>query len=628
MTYRQILKKYWNYDSFRPRQEESIDAICRGKDTVVILPTGGGKSMIYQVSALYLGGVTIVVSPLIALMEDQILQLKNRSVEAYAWHSGMRTKEQYHVLDQVRKSRGAVLLYVSPERLRTGIFREFITDLNVRLLAVDEAHCISQWGHDFRPAYREIRQFREWMPKVPVIALTATATLQVQQDIADQLEMKNPEIFRESIYKPELAIYVYHETDKYKFLTEQVRHLSGSGIIYMRNRKGTEEVAQMLSSYGLNGMYFHAGLDADERMQIQKKWLGDEYRFIVATNAFGMGIDKKDVRWIIHMAPVPTVEEYYQEIGRAGRDGQRAAGYLLWDEDDLDSLDEIIEISYPDQNTIAEILRRFVHYFQVPVGTVFFEQDFDLIEFSESQNLSPFQVNKVFLLLRKMGILEYIEPAFRPGEIMVRIRPDELPDLRKNHPLLYEVMDHFVRTVDDVFWESIPVNRQDLIYSLRASGEDIDKRIDSLHRFGYVNYKKEGLYGCVQFPEGRPDLSRIVYDMKMVKDLKNRQVSGLRHMKNYIFSEECRFRFLQTYFGDSSSFSECGHCDIFYRKEAERSENIRAAADRLQGVIPEEGLELFGYVAGSDNEFLTREAVRFLYRRRKIRYLSGKIFLR
>src|SRR5699024_1289184 len=211
MTYRQILKKYWNYDSFRPRQEESIDAICKGKDTVVILPTGGGKSMIYQVSALYLGGVTIVVSPLIALMEDQILQLKNRSVEAYAWHSGMRTKEQYHVLDQVRKSRGAVLLYVSPERLRTGIFREFITDLNVRLLAVDEAHCISQWGHDFRPAYREIRQFREWMPKVPVIALTATATLQVQQDIADQLEMKNPEIFRESIYKPELAIYVYHE---------------------------------------------------------------------------------------------------------------------------------------------------------------------------------------------------------------------------------------------------------------------------------------------------------------------------------------------------------------------------------------------------------------------------------
>lgn len=626
--YRKILKKYWGYDDFRASQEEAIRSVCGGEDTMVILPTGGGKSVIYQLSGLYLGGLTIVVSPLIALMEDQVRQLEKRRIEAYAWHSGLPYERQLQIPDQVRSAAGPVILYVSPERLRTVRFTEFVSTLRVKLIAVDEAHCISQWGHDFRPAYREIKGIRELFPQVPVVALTATATPLVEKDICDQLELRRPRIFRQSVYKSDLSVYVYHETDKYKFLVQRVRELEGSGIVYIRHRKGAEEVAQMLSGYGLNGMYYHAGMAAEERSHVQEKWINNEYRFVVATNAFGMGIDKDDVRWIIHMAPVPVLEEYYQEIGRAGRDGRGASAYMLWNEEDLDSMERIIGMAHPPKDEIENILRRFVNYFHLPTGTVPVRKDFNLRSFAETQELSAFQVNRVFHLLHKMGILEYDEPTYRKGEISLRAKPAELGDLRRHQPLLYEIVDHYVRSVDDAFWNPAEVQVKELAYTLHASVSDISKRLETLHHMKFIKYQKEGEYAQIRFPDGRPELPRLRYDMKLVEQLKERQLGGLKNMKDYIDSRTCRFRFLQSYFGEETDGTECGHCDIYFKEVAERENDVRTGAVGLWNEIPAEGLELAQYVVRSENEFLARESVKFLYRRQRIRYSKGKIYKR
>src|SRR5690606_10345366 len=281
-----------------------------------------------------------------------------------------------------------------------------------------------------RPAYRNILKFREAYPGIPVIALTATATPHVEQDMIEQLNLKKPQIFRQSIYKPNIGLYVREETDKYKFITRHIKSLQGSGIVYIRHRKGAEEIAQLLSNYGLNGMYYHAGVSPEERRLIQEKWLTGEYRFVVATNAFGMGIDKPDVRWIIHMAPVATVEEYYQETGRAGRDGQPAKVYLLWNEEDFENMTKILNIAYPEKSVLEDVLKRFIYYYKIPSGTSLVEQRFDMVALSDHLEISAFQIHSVFSLLMKMQILEYQEPVMLEGKATLLVQPPQIAEVR------------------------------------------------------------------------------------------------------------------------------------------------------------------------------------------------------
>lgn len=623
--FHQLLKGYWGFDTFREHQLEAIESITSGRDTVAILPTGGGKSLLYQLPALHLGGVTLVVSPLIALMDDQVRQLRQQGIAAYAWHSGKSTHDQQVILQNVMLGDSVVLLYVSPERLETETFLSFCAEINIRLLAVDEAHCISQWGHDFRPAYRTIKSFRESHPSVPAIALTATATPRVEEDIIDQLHLTHPAIFRQSIYKPNLNLYVYEETDKYKFITQHVRSLSGSGIIYIRHRKGTEEIARMLSNYGLNGMYYHAGVSPEERAMIQEKWLSGEYRFVVATNAFGMGIDKPDVRWIIHMAPVSTVEEYYQETGRAGRDGDPSKVYLLWNEEDFEGMKSILDVAYPEKKVLEVLLRRFVHHFHIPRGTTFVEQRFNMTELTEVAGASAFQIHSAFSLLNKMNILEYQEPVLQEARVTLMMKPDQMVEIRNQHPRLYEVVDYWARTVDNAFWTVISVDMDEMAEVLMASREDLVQRLEALHRYGIVDYRPEAEYGVIRFPEGRGQLENIPYDMALVRELKQRQLTGLDQMHAFVAEKKCRFRFLQRYFGEDTE-AWCTHCDLYFQDEALQGENTSALASELMTKIPDEGLNLSDYVVGQTNEFQAKEVVRNLYRRQKIRYSSGKIY--
>ncbi|MDQ6761634.1 MAG: ATP-dependent DNA helicase, partial [Bacteroidota bacterium] len=447
-----ILKKYWGYDKFRPRQEEIINAVLNGTDTLALMPTGGGKSICFQVPALAKEGCCLVISPLIALMKDQVANLKSRGIQALSIYSGMGYIELKNTLRNAAYG-NFKFLYVSPERLETDLFLEFLPAMKINLLAVDEAHCVSQWGYDFRPPYLRIASIREHLPGIPILALTASATKFVQDDICDKLGFnKNHLKFHTSFERPNLSYSVFELASRQNKMIDILQKVPGSGIVYCKSRKRTKEIAELLKLNGIDANYYHAGLANDERNSRQDDWLNNRIRIIACTNAFGMGIDKPDVRTVIHYDVPDALENYYQEAGRAGRDEKKAYGVLFFNELEINELKKQAAIRFPGIKEIKNVYQSLVNYLQLPSGSgEGLSFDFDINDFVKKFKLDVSIVNNVLKILEQEELLSYSDQFFAPSTVAFRVERPALEEFEKTHPHLDNVVKGLLRSYDGIF---------------------------------------------------------------------------------------------------------------------------------------------------------------------------------
>jgi len=416
-----VLRQFWGFDNFRPLQEDIIQSALDGKDTIALLPTGGGKSLCFQVPAMCKEGICIVISPLIALMKDQVFHLRQKNIPAEAIFSGMRHKDIDRILDNCVYG-DVKLLYVSPERLKTELLLERLKKMNINLIAIDEAHCISQWGYDFRPAYLEIASIREWLPKVPLIALTATATPKVVEDIQQKLAFKRENVFQKSFVRDNLAYVVLHENQKEKKLLEILTNVKGSGVVYVRSRRRTKDVALLLQRKGIAADFYHGGLPGDERSKKQEAWIRNEKRIMVCTNAFGMGIDKSDVRSVVHLDVPDSPEAYFQEAGRGGRDGKKAYAVMLYKKEDGESLQHFFNQSFPPIKSIKQVYQALGSFFQLATGGGAGQSfDFDIATFCKKFNLQALTTYSSLKILAQSGWLVLSESIFLPSTLTIKV---------------------------------------------------------------------------------------------------------------------------------------------------------------------------------------------------------------
>ena len=447
----QILKEFWGYDNFRPLQEDIIKAVLDGKDTLALMPTGGGKSLCYQVPALAQDGLCLVISPLIALMKDQVENLRRKNITAFAIYSGMTRKEVINTF-KVASESNCKFLYVSPERLETSLFKEYLPGLGINLIAVDEAHCISQWGYDFRPPYLRIAALREELPGIPILALTASATPDVQNDICEKLAFKNYQVFRQSFERPNLSYSTFKVDSKINKIIEIVRRVQGSSIIYCKSRKRTKEISELLQLQNISSDFYHAGLLQDVRNRKQEDWIHNKTRIIVCTNAFGMGIDKPDVRTVIHADVPDCLENYYQEAGRAGRDGKISYAVLLFDERDIHELEGMASLRFPALEDIRNIYQAVANYLQIPTGAGEGQYyDFDISDFLKKFKQVSHTTLYSLKALEQEGWLAFNEQVFLPSSVMFAVNKNSLYEFEKTNPGLEPCIKTLLRAYEGIF---------------------------------------------------------------------------------------------------------------------------------------------------------------------------------
>lgn len=556
-----ILQNYWGYSSFRPLQEEIIQSVLEGKDTLALMPTGGGKSICFQVPALCQEGICIVVSPLIALMKDQVHNLQERQVPAAAIYSGMH----YHDIDRTFDNcvyGNTKLLYLSPERLTTELAKERIKKMKVNLLAVDEAHCISQWGYDFRPSYLEVAKIRELLPKVPVLALTATAIPEVVQDIQEKLLFKGEHVLQKSFARSNLAYVVLQEEGKLTKLVDILKKVRGTGIVYARNRRKTKEFALHLQRNGIRADFYHAGLNSDQRSDKQDAWIKNQIRVMVCTNAFGMGIDKPDVRVVVHMDLPDSLEAYFQEAGRAGRDGKKAYAVLLYNDNDRRTLERHYEKSFPKLEEIRQVYRALGSYLQLAVGAGQGQSfDFDIIAFGQHFQLEIIKVFNCLKILEQAGWIVLSESVYVPSSLKIKVSKDDLYDYQLRNKKMDRILKIILRTYQGAFNNYIHLRESQLARFLKMPAAELQKALNLLKQDGIINYIPQKDKPQLIFLQERVDANNLTIDMQLYNFRKNRYYERITQAVKYAETARCRSRQLLEYFGESDT-QNCGICDV------------------------------------------------------------------
>lgn len=582
-----VLREYWGFQQFRPLQEEIITSILSKKDTLALMPTGGGKSICYQVPALASTGLCLVISPLIALMKDQVSNLRKKGITAFAIYSGMGRNEVINTLNVAGNS-NCRFLYVSPERLETNIFKEYLPGLNVTLIAVDEAHCISQWGYDFRPPYLRIAALRDELPGVPVLALTASATPEVQGDICEKLKFIEKNIFRQSFERPNLSYSVFKVDSKINKLFEIIGNVQGSAIVYCRSRKRTKEISDLLALQGISADYYHAGLTQEERNKKQEQWIDNSTRVICCTNAFGMGIDKPDVRVVVHVDMPDSLENYYQEAGRAGRDGKKAYAVLLHDAGDLKELEEQSVIRYPSLEEMRNVYQCIANYLQLPTGSGAGQYfDFDISDFLKKFQLNPQSAIYSIKSLEQEGWLSYNEQLFLSSTIQFTCTKSGLHEFEVAHPDLEPMIKTLLRAYEGIFDFTVPVSETMLVKLLKKDLSLVKKDLLQLHIMGMINYSFQKDTPRILIMRDRIKAEDLSINMVEYNRRKEKFTARLRKMIGYAEENKiCRNRYIANYFGDEE-VPPCGICDNCLRQKNQdiSKKEFEAISTQIQDLL-------------------------------------------
>jgi len=619
---KKILTQYWGHTSFRPVQEEIIDFVLKQEDVLALLPTGGGKSACFQIPALMQEGVCLVISPLIALMKDQVNSLKKRGITAGSIHTGMHRDEIESVYSNCLAG-NTKFLYISPERLENEAFLFVAARLKVNLITVDEAHCISQWGYDFRPPYLRIAKIRELFPGIPVLALTATATPDVATDIMDKLNFKKPNLFKASFERKNLSYNVFKENDKIGRLLHLLKNETGSAIVYVRNRRKTRDIAEILSKNKISAIFYHAGLDAHTRDKKQKEWTIGATRVIVATNAFGMGIDKADVRQVIHYDLPDCIESYFQEAGRAGRDAKAAIASLLVNNTDIINTKKRVAESFPTIKMIRRVYNALGNYFQVPEGSgKDTGYDFSIVDFSRQYDFSIVETYNSIKFLEREGFLYYVESAGQFSKIFIPLKKEVLYRYMVEHPGSDQLLKEILRSYGGVFTDYININETQLAKRADIKRDEVVKILSYLNKISMLRYVPVRTKPQIIYATERLGVKNIQLSKENYQNLKIAAEQRLQSLLNFLSSSiQCRSQQLLHYFGQNKA-RRCGICDVCMEKNKVELNDlefstIEKAIERRLISGPKQLYDLVSELSGYDEDKVI-SVIRWLLDSRKL----------